>query len=30
MLDDYDGVVIWCKKFDLGIGKGAFGIYGMK
>jgi len=30
MLDDYDSVVIWCKKFDVGIGKATFGMYGMK
>ena len=30
MLDDYDSVVIWCKKFDVGIGKATFGMAGMK
>jgi len=30
MLDDYDSVVIWCKKFDVGIGKATFGTSGMK
>jgi hypothetical protein len=30
MLDDYDSVVIWCKKFDVGIGKAAFEMSGMK
>jgi len=28
MRDDYDSVVIWCKKFDIGIGKATFGMYG--
>lgn len=30
MLDDYDSVVIWCKKFDVGIGKATLGVSGMK
>jgi hypothetical protein len=30
MLDDYDSVVIWCKKFDVGIGKATLGMSGMK
>jgi len=30
MLDDYASVFIWCKKFDVDIGKGTFGMYGMK
>jgi len=30
MLDDYDSVVIWCKKFDVGIGKATLGMAGMK
>lgn len=30
MLDDYDSVVIWCKKFDVGIGKATLGMTGMK
>jgi hypothetical protein len=29
MLDDYDSVVIWCKKFDVGIGKATLGMAGM-
>jgi hypothetical protein len=30
MLDDYDSVVIWCKKFDVEIGKATLGMSGMK
>jgi hypothetical protein len=30
MVDDYDSVVIWCKKFDVGIGKATLGMAGMK
>lgn len=30
MVDEYDSVVIWCKKFDVGIGKATFGMSGMK
>jgi hypothetical protein len=30
MLDDYDSVVIWCKKFDVGIGKATLGMSAMK
>jgi hypothetical protein len=30
MADEYDSVVIWCKKFDVGIGKATFGMAGMK
>jgi hypothetical protein len=30
MLDDYDSVVIWCKKLDVGIGKATLGISGMR
>jgi hypothetical protein len=30
MLDDYDSVVIWCRKFDVGIGKATLGMSGMK
>jgi len=30
MADDYDSVVIWCKKFDVGIGKATLGMSGMK
>ena len=30
MLDEYDSVVIWCKKFDVGIGKATLGMAGMK
>ena len=29
MLDDYDSVVIWCKKFDVGIGKATLGMSGI-
>jgi hypothetical protein len=30
MLDDYYSFVIWCKKFDVGIGKETPGPSGMK
>jgi len=30
MADDYDSVVIWCRKFDVGIGKATLGMSGMK
>ena len=30
MLNDYDSVVIWCKKFEVGIGKATLGTSGMK
>lgn len=30
MLDDYDSVVIWCRKFDVGIGRATLGMSGMK
>jgi hypothetical protein len=30
MLDAYDSVVIWCKKFDVGIGKATLVMSGMK
>lgn len=30
MADDYDSVVIWCRKFDVGIGKATLGMSGKK